>query len=136
MFLLIFITPVFDLAGKGETFSTRVGKDPFKLKDPLSIAKIYTGSNNPFSPIISALYGELEGLPPVLIHAADYDVFLSDAYRFKEKAEAARGEVDLKVWRKMWHIFHMQASFVRESDKALNELCSYIKANIHANGNA
>jgi acetyl esterase/lipase len=52
---------------------------------------------------------------------------LSDSYRFKEKVETAKGEVELKIWKKMWHIFHMQASFVPESSKALVELCSYIK---------
>jgi acetyl esterase/lipase len=62
---LAFITPVFDLAGKGETFLTRAEKDPFELKDPLGIAKIYVGSNNALSPMLSPLYGELQGLPPV-----------------------------------------------------------------------
>lgn len=125
---LAFITPVFDLAGKGDTFSTRTVKDPFKSKDPLGIAKIYTGCNNPTSPMISPLYGELGGLPPTLIHAADYDVFLSDSYRFMELMAAGGGEIKMKVWRKMWHIFHMQAPLVPESSKALDELCSYIKS--------
>lgn len=124
---LAFITPLFDLAGKGETFLTRAGTDPFKLKDPLGIAKIYLGLNNPTSPMISPLYGELAGLPPILIHAGDYDVFLSDAYRFQEKLEAAGGEAKMKVWKKMWHVFHMQATIVPESGVALTELCSYIK---------
>ena len=121
---LNFITPVFDLAGKGESFTSKAAKDPFKLVDPLGIAKIYVGENNPTSPLISPLYGELDGLPPVLIHAAEYDVFLSDSMRFAEKAENAGVKVDIKVWRNMWHIFHMQAPFVPESKKALDEICS------------
>lgn len=124
---LAFITPVFDFAGIGETFSTRAGKDPFKLKDPFVISKNYFGLNNPISPMISPFYGDLDGLPQTLIHAGDYDVFLSDAYRFKEKMVAVGGQVELKIWRKMWHIFHMQASLVPESDKALEELCTFIK---------
>lgn len=119
-----FITPVFDLAGKGDSFTLKAAKDPFKLVDPLEIAKIYVAANNPTSPLISPLYGELDGLPPVLLHAAEYDVFLSDSTRFAEKAEKAGVKVDIKVWRKMWHIFHMQAPFVPESKKALLEICS------------
>jgi acetyl esterase/lipase len=102
---------VFDLAGKGDSFTSKAAKDPFKLVDPLGIAKIYLGANNPTSPLISPLYGELSGLPPVLIHAAQYDVFLSDSTRFAETAENAGVSVDIKVWRKMWHIFHMQGAF-------------------------
>lgn len=32
----------------------------------------------------SILYGELGGLSPLLIHAAEYDVFLSDSTRFAD----------------------------------------------------
>lgn len=124
---LAFMTPVFDFVGKGESFITRAGKDPFKLIDPLGIAKLYYQSNNAASPFISPLYSDFERLPPVLIHAADYDVFLSDSIRFKESAEAIGRVVELKVWKKMWHVFHMQAGVVPESNKALDELCSYIK---------
>lgn len=122
-----FITPVFDFAGKGDSFASKAAKDPFKLVDPLGIAKIYVASNNPTSPSISPLYGELDGLPPMLIHAAEYDVFLSDSTRFAEKAKKANVKVDIKVWRKMWYIFHMQAPFVPESKKALLEICSISK---------
>ncbi len=122
---LNFITPVFDLAGKGDSFITKAAKDPFKLVDPLGIAKIYVTANNPTAPEISPLYGELDGLPPVLIHAAEHDVFLSDSTRFAEKAEKAGVKVDIKIWENMWHIFHMQAPFVPESKKALDEICSF-----------
>ncbi len=125
---LNFITPVFDFAGKGDSFVSRAKDDPFKMVDPLGIAKVYVAANNPTSPAISPLYGELEGLPPVLIHAAEHDVFLSDSTRFAEKAENAGVKVDLKVWRKMWHIFHMQAPFVPESKKALSEFCLFCKS--------
>lgn len=119
-----FITPVFDLAGKGDSFTTKAAKDPYKLVNPLGIAKIYVDTKKPTSPLISPLYGELDGLPPVLIHAAEFDVFLSDSTRFAEKAENAGVKVNIKVWRKMWHIFHMQAPFVPESQNALEKLCS------------
>lgn len=69
--IMKFITPVFDLAGKGNSFTSKASKDPFRLTDPLGIAKIYVADNNPTSPLISPLYGDLEGLPPVLIHAAE-----------------------------------------------------------------
>ncbi len=124
---MAFITPVFDLAGRGESYKTRQEKDPFKLKDPLGIAKVYVGANNPASPMLSPLYGELEGLPPMLIHGADYDVFLSDAERMADAVRNAGVSVEFKVWRKMWHIFHMQAAIVPESKQALQALGAYVK---------
>lgn len=124
---LVFITPVLDFTAKGETFRTNAAKDPFNYKDPLSIARIYLKENDPTSPMISPLYGELNGLPSLLVHAGEYDVFLSDSCRFCDEIKAAGGQAELKVWKKMWHIFHMQAALVPESKKALGELCSFIK---------
>ncbi len=124
---MAFITPVFDLGGRGDSFVSKAAKDPFKLKDPLGIAKIYIGGNNATTPVISPLYGELCGLPPMLIHGAEYDVFLSDSERMAEKAKEAGVKVDIRLWKKMWHIFHMQAPFVPESSQALNEMCLFVK---------
>ncbi|MTI81584.1 MAG: alpha/beta hydrolase [Firmicutes bacterium] len=121
-----FITPVFDFTGKSESFKTRAKKDPFKLTDPLGIAKIYVEDNEPTSAVISPLYGQLDGLPPMLVHAADYDVFLCDSIKLQEKALKAGINIELKVWTKMWHIFHMQASIVPEAQKAMNEIYTYI----------
>lgn len=125
--MILCITPVFDLAGKGATYTTKAKKDPFQLIDPLGIAKNYVSDNNSTSPLLSPLYGELEGLPPIFIHAAEYDVFLSDATRFAEKAKESKVKVEIKIWDKMWHIFPMQEKVVPESKLAMNELCSQIK---------
>jgi acetyl esterase/lipase len=122
------ITPALDFAGKGESFLTEARSDPFRLKDPLGVAKVYVGTNNPFSPEISPLYGDLAGLPPILIHGAEYDVFMSDAVRLGEMARQAGVDVELKIWQKMWHIFHMQDAVVPEAKNALLEMCAYMKA--------
>ncbi len=76
--------------------------------------------------MLSPLYGELEGLPTILIHAAEYDTFLSNAIRIAKKAKISNVKVELKIWSKMWHAFPMQEQIVPESKKALNEFCSQI----------
>lgn len=130
---LAFITPVFDLQGKGESYITRARKDPFQTKDPLGLTKNYIGTNNAAAPFLSPMNGDLSGLPPILLHAADYDVFLSDSERFTQKITAVKGVVELKVWRKMWHIFHMQAPIVPEAEKAFEEFCSWVQKIIQDN---
>jgi monoterpene epsilon-lactone hydrolase len=127
------ITPALDFAGNGESFHTEAKRDPFRIKDPLGVAKIYVGTNNPLSPDISPLYGNMAGLPPILIHGAEYDVFVSDAVRFGEAVKQAGVEVELKIWQKMWHIFHMQDTVVPEAKEALREMCAYMKARLGKN---
>lgn len=125
-----FITPMVDLTGSGESFVTRKDVDPFQYLDPLSIIKNYIGDNNPKLPVLSPLFGDLQGLPPMLIHAGDYDVFLSDAVRLGKKARESGIEVTFKIWDKMWHIFHMNADFLPDAKTALEEICAYIKGKI------
>lgn len=124
---MAFITPLFDLTGNGESFASRSLADPFKLDDPLCIARNYFGQFDTKNPRLSPLFGDLAGLPPMLLHGAEDDVFLSDAQNMKAKSEKAGVSVELKVWKKMWHIFHMQYSFVPEAKRALVELCQFIK---------
>lgn len=121
-----FITPVFDLAGTGESFRTKAAKDPFQLRDPLGIAKIYVGENTPTMPELSPLFGSLSGLPKMLIQAAEYDVFLSDAQRMVERVKKMGGQADLRLWKRMWHVFPMQHAFVPEAKQALSEFCAYL----------
>ena len=125
---LVLITPMLDFAGQGESMRTREKTDPFQMKDPLSIANIYLGENDPYSPAFSPIYGNPEGLPPMLVHAADNDVFLSDAYRLVQKAKDAGCKADLKVWPDMWHIFHMQAAVVPAAGQAMEEIYAFIRA--------
>lgn len=127
---LAFITPVFDFDNRRTAAAASTTNDPFRLKDPLGIAKHYIADNNPQSPMISPLYGDLTGLPDTLIHGAGDDVFSGDSKAYAEAVSAAGGAVDLKVWNEMWHIFHMQASLVPESKKAFEELCAYVKAKL------
>jgi acetyl esterase/lipase len=124
---LAYITPVFDLTGKSETIQTRREQDPFGQEDPLSIAKIYVGENDPASPMLSPLFGNLDGLPPVLIHSGEYDVFSGDSEHFARTVSLTGGEAEYKEWEEMWHIFHMQAAFVPEAELALEKMCAYIR---------
>ncbi|MBN2529290.1 MAG: alpha/beta hydrolase [Deltaproteobacteria bacterium] len=121
------LCPVLDMAGTGESFKTRAHLDPFRLKDPLGIAKHSFTNTNPKDPILSPLYSNLHGLPPLLIHAAQYDVFEDDAVRFAQKAEAAGANVTLTVWEKMWHIFQLSPQFLPEANQARSEISAFIQ---------
>jgi acetyl esterase/lipase len=121
---IVMMSPVLDLSGGGDV-PVSARKDPFRLTDPLGLTRNYTIGCDTRLPEISPLYGELRDLPPTLIHAAQYDVFLGDAQRFAERLVHAGVQLELKVWKRMWHTFHMQASFVPEAARAIREICSF-----------
>ena len=125
---LVALCPMVDQTNSGETFQTRAALDPYRLDPKYAMNQYILAGQDPCNPLLSPLFGDLRGLPPLLIHAADHDVFLSDATRLAEKACQAAVPVTLKVWQSMWHIFQMSAELLPEGQASLNEIYSYLHA--------
>ena len=84
------------------------------FKDPLLPPKAvkfytesYTGGCDPREPLISPVYGDLHGMPPILIHAGDDEILREDAVRITESAKAAGVEVSLEIYPRMWHVWQI-----------------------------
>lgn len=125
---MVFLTPMLDFAGGGESLKTRAKNDPLHMENPLKIARIYLNGNDPYSPMFSPIYGDLKNLPPMLVHAADNDVFLSDAERLAQKMRDTAGRIEFKIWPDMWHVFHIQTAAVPDAGQALDEIYKFIES--------
>jgi acetyl esterase/lipase len=123
------ISPMTDLLGSGESFRTK--KDPVVTAEfALMMARHYVGAHDPHSPLISPYYGDLHGLPPLLIHVGGDEILLSDATRFADKARAAGVDVRLVVWRRMWHVWHFFAPSLPEARKAIEAVGAFIREHL------
>jgi epsilon-lactone hydrolase len=90
-------------------------------------SKYYVGENDPRLPLISPLYGDLRGLPPIFICVGTNETMLDDSTRFAEKAKAAGVDVTLSVWKGMVHCFPLMAPLFPEATRALAEICAFIR---------
>ena len=100
------ISPVTDLALSGESYETRAEADPYFTKSQVAgLVAAYLGETDPKSPLASALYGDLRGLPPIRVHVGDDEVLLDDSRRYVERAVAAGVDAMLDVWMGMPHGF-------------------------------
>ena len=125
------ISPMIDLSCSGETFFTN--KDSLLTpKFALKMAEYYCNGQDPRSPLISPLYGNLEGLPPLLIHVGADEILLSDATRLKENASSAGVDVNLVVWPHMWHVWHTFVPFLPEANQAVKQIGEFIHNNLNA----
>jgi len=123
------ISPATDLACMGETFRT---KDDAMLSPDLALMMVrsYIGQNDPLAPLISPLYADLRSLPPILIHAGESEILLSDATRLAERACVAGVDVTLKVWPAMWHVWHMFAPFLPEARQAVDDIGTFVRKHV------
>lgn len=124
------ISPWLDLACSGESMRTKAQDDPILSEERLSgWARHYVNSSDPRAPYASPLYGDLSGLPPLLVQVGTAEVLLDDSLRFAERARAAGVEVTLEPWDEMihiWPIFFMLPEAQQAIDRAAAWLCQRI----------
>src|SRR4030095_9095699 len=120
------ISPLTDLEGTGESFLTK--QDPaLSNKLVLTNARHYAGDQDLRLPLLSPHYGDLRGLPPLLIQVGDDEILLSDATRLADHARTAGVDVSLVIWPKMWHGWHLFAPSLPEAKQAVNGIVAFIR---------
>jgi acetyl esterase/lipase len=125
------LSPWTDLKCTGESLRTKAKVDTLTWAESWTVfSKYYVGDNDPCLPWISPLYGDLHGLPPMLIHVGGDEVLLDDSTRFAEKAKDAGVDVTLKVGEGMFHCFPLCAPLFPEARQAMDEICAFIKTHI------
>jgi acetyl esterase/lipase len=123
------ISPWTDLALTGASMHTRAAVDPLSTEQELAaVARLYLGDHDPLDPTASPLYGELTGLPPVLIHIGENEVLLDDSVRIGERIEAAGGICEVHVWEGMIHFFPALYSILTAANEALDDIGNFLRA--------
>ena len=92
-------------------------------------AGLYAAGQSLTHPLISPLYADLAGLPPLLIQVGTDEILLDDATRFAHKAQAAGVEVTLEVWQGMFHVFHI-FPFFAETAEAVAQIGEFVQARL------
>ncbi len=67
----------------------------------------YLAGADPAEPLISPLFGDLRGLPPLLLHVGSHEVLLDDSRKLAERARAAGTTVSLRIWPVVPHVWQM-----------------------------
>jgi epsilon-lactone hydrolase len=128
------LSPWTDLKCSGESYRTKLKVDPATWPGSWEVfSKYYAKDQDPGLPWISPLYGDLTGLPPILIYVGTDEILLSDSTRFAEKAQAHGVDVTLKVGEGMFHCFPVCAPLFREATQAMAEIAIFIKTHIAKN---
>jgi acetyl esterase/lipase len=128
----ICLSPATDLTASGESFRTRAG-DEVLLTVPFcrDVGPMYFGQHDPAAPLISPLFADLHGLPPMLFHVGTHEILLDDSVRFADRAKAAGIDITLKIWDGLWHAFQLFAIFP-EARQAIAELGAFVRGRFEA----
>ncbi|HUE39333.1 MAG TPA: alpha/beta hydrolase [Candidatus Binatia bacterium] len=120
------LSPWVDLEGLGESMTTRSAMDPMVQKPMiLQMAQTYLGGASARDPLAAPLYGDLAGLPPLLIQVGARETLHDDAVRMAQKAKKAGVEVELDVWEGQIHVWQIFANRLDEGEKAIQKIGAF-----------
>src|ERR1700759_3320370 len=92
------MSPYVDLTLAGATMDAKRDVDPLLNRELLQPrVDDYTQGQGGALPVISPLFADLSGLPPLIVQAGSHEVLLDDAVRLAGQAAAADVEVTLDV---------------------------------------
>lgn len=104
----VLMSPWTDLTASGKSHLSRANIDP--ILDAAYLKEMtdnYAAGEDLKNPLISPLFGDYDGFPPIYIQTGDNEILLNDATMLHKKMVKANVSVKLDVFKGMWHVFQM-----------------------------
>lgn len=79
---------------------------------------------------------DLRGLPPMLVQVGDQEILLADSTRLADHAAACAVACRLEIHGERWHVFHLQAFYMRSAANAIGALAQFARERIGATRHA
>jgi acetyl esterase/lipase len=124
----VVLSPVTDATRSGASFARNVHSDPILGPVFGHIARMprglflwlawFTLKARPCDPRVSPIHGELQGLPPLLVHASEAEMLFDDARRYVNKAIASGSQARLETWPHTVHVWHIFVQDLPEAQEA------------------
>ena len=129
----VLLSPMTDLTVTGSSYAGKAQVDPAISAPAIRTrAADYLAGTDPADPLVSPMFADLSGLPPLLIQAGSHEVLLDDATRLAVKAAADDVAVILDITPGVPHVFQGFATLLDEGDAALNRVARFIEDNTAA----
>ena len=123
------LSPWADLALTGQSLSTKAKAEAILRRETLhEWALCYTDEANLTNPLVSPVYGDFHGFPPILIQVGSEEILLDDSLLLAQKAKSAGVDVTLKVWDGMWHVWQALGDMLPENKKTFEEIGQFVQA--------
>lgn len=129
------ISPWTDLTCSGESYRTKNKVSAAPLNSWFVFGKYYYADQDPRNPLISPLFGELAGLPPLYINSATDDELYDDGREFVERAKAQGVDVQFKAGEGMLHCYPLLAPMFAEAEEAMEEIINFIRSKMEQQQN-
>lgn len=106
------ISPWLDLTEEEAARRPTSPREPFITPRMLADwAPAYAGRQDRDHPLVSPIFADLAGLPPIVLDSSADDLIVGDGLKLVERVRAADGDVDHRHHVGLWHVFHLLAGW-------------------------
>jgi len=117
-----------DLTNSSPSYTSNAEKDTLCWPDAQRVfAEYYTAGQDANNPLISPVFGDLSGLPPLLLYAGGDELLRDDSVRFAEKAEKSGVDVTLHVGEGLFHCYPAVGPLFPEAKEAIERICRFVR---------
>lgn len=104
----VLMSPWTDLTSSGKSHVAKASIDPVLNAGYLQeMITNYAPGRDLTNPLISPLFGDFEGFPPMYIQVGSNEILLDDSNMLYKKLLKANVSVKLDLFKGMWHVFQM-----------------------------
>lgn len=127
------ICPLTDMTDASESLRTNARSEPLlSLRHRARSFALYAGAASLADPLLSPVYADLSGFPPMLVESSDIEVLWDDARRFVEQARAAGVSVDFTPQRGLGHDWPLFAPYVPEANASIARISTFVATHLQA----
>lgn len=121
------LSPSTDLTISGPSAKYNAQADPmFATAAGDLLPEVYCPGQDRQNPLLSPLFGNWNGLPPLLFHAGSTEMLLDDSVRAHDRARQAGVDAEIGVWLEVPHVFHV-FSWLPEAKTAVRAVAEFIR---------
>ena len=125
------MSPYADLTLAGATMETKREVDVLMSREALqSRVTDYTAGQDAALGLISPIFADLSGLPPLIVQAGTHEVLLDDAVRLARQAATADVQVTLDITPGVPHVFQAYYPILDEAAAALDRAGQFLSAHL------
>lgn len=107
-----------------------------KARDPLlhpraaqTYNRAYVADNDPRNPLISPVFGDWRGLPPILFHCGEDEVLREDSVEMAALAHEAGVTTRLEIYPTMWHVWQIYLK-MPQAQHSLDDIAQFLRQHL------
>ena len=127
----ICISGVFDFTFSGPSHISNSRSDYIEIRGLHSMAEHYLAGHDPRDPIVSPIFADLTGLPPLYLVAGGLELLLSDTELLAARATEFGVEVTLRIVPGMVHAFALMP-LLPEARRVQREMNAFVQEQLAA----